>query len=162
MSSLPESSAWRSGSGHARGCAVPRGVLHSLSVEPSAVGERIRAAASHSIMLLGAALVFSFLLVQPALSAARPDNGDRSLVVEFFYFDSRARKVSVVGSFNQWSPDAHVMEKHGDRWSLEVPLPPGRYEYAFLIDDRVWKADPSSLVKENSGFGASNSILIVE
>jgi 1,4-alpha-glucan branching enzyme len=113
-------------------------------------------------MLLGAALVFSFLLVQPALSAARPDNGDRSLVVEFFYFDSRARKVSVVGSFNQWSPDAHVMEKHGDRWSLEVPLPPGRYEYAFLIDDRVWKADPSSLVKENSGFGASNSILIVE
>jgi hypothetical protein len=137
------------------------GMLHSPLMELRGMNERIWAAALQSIVVLGVALLFS-LLVQPAHSAARPDNGDRSLVVEFFYFDSRARKVSVVGSFNQWSPDAHLMEKNGDRWSVEVQLPPGRYEYAFLIDDRVWKADPSSLVKEKSGFGASNSILIVE
>ena len=83
-------------------------------------------------------------------------------MVEFFYVDSRAGKVSVVGSFNQWSPDTHVMEKNGDRWFLEVPLPPGRYEYAFLINDRIWRADPTALVKEHNGFGETNSILIVE
>jgi hypothetical protein len=54
------------------------------------------------------------------------------------------------------------MENKGDWWSLEILLPPGRYEYAFLIDDRIWKADPLSLVKEKNGFDELNSILILE
>ncbi len=124
--------------------------------------ERNLAFGIQSVGMLGAALVLSIILVPPAHSTAGPETGEGFLVVEFYYFDSRAEKVSVVGSFNQWAPDAHVMEKDGDRWSLQIPLPPGRYEYAFLIDDRVWKADPASLVQEKSGFGASNSILVVE
>jgi hypothetical protein len=158
MSSLPELLACRSRAGHAGGI----GVLHSPFAGQRVNKERDRTGPAKSAVLLGVVLVLSFLPAQPVRSAVLPESGHRLLVVEFTYFDSHARKVSVVGSFNQWSPDAHVMERSGDRWSLEVELPPGRYEYAFLIDDRVWKSDPGSLVNERSGFGPSNSILIVE
>jgi hypothetical protein len=155
-------SAWSSWCGHARGWGIFCEVLHSPHMEKVVSKERNLASGIQSVGMLGVALVLSIILVPPAHSTARPETGERLLVVEFYYFDSHAEKVSVVGSFNQWAPDAHVMEKDGDRWSLQVLLPPGRYEYAFLIDDRVWKADPASLVKEKSGFGVTNSILILE
>jgi 1,4-alpha-glucan branching enzyme len=107
-------------------------------------------------------MVLAFFPGRSAQSIQRMDKTSPRRVVEFLYVDPKALKVSVVGSFNDWAPNAHVMENKGDWWSLEILLPPGRYEYAFLIDDRIWKADPLSLVKEKNGFDELNSILILE
>lgn len=75
-----------------------------------------------------------------------------------------ARSVSLVGSFNGWTPDRHVMRKSpaGDVFSLTLRLPPGRHLYAFLVDGKLLTPDASALLQEDDGFGNTNSVLIIE
>jgi hypothetical protein len=54
------------------------------------------------------------------------------------------------------------MNKDKNTWTLRLSLPPGRYPYLFLIDDRISKSDPGAALTEESGFGTKNSILVVE
>lgn len=80
----------------------------------------------------------------------------------FKYRDPGATRVSLIGDFNHWSPDAQIMKRKGDTWIAEVALKPGRYQYAFLVDGTRWQPDPGALMSEDSGFGTINSILIIE
>ena len=53
-----------------------------------------------------------------------------------------AETVTVVGSFNGWEATP-LADPDGDGiWMASIPLPPGRYEYAFVIDGRWWGQDP--------------------
>lgn len=46
-----------------------------------------------------------------------------------------AREVALVGDFNDWNARKHVLERNADGvWECHMPLPPGRYTYAFLVD----------------------------
>jgi hypothetical protein len=47
-------------------------------------------------------------------------------------------------------------------WTRHEPLPPGRYEYKFRIDEVNWKEDPNNPQKTGDGFGGYNSLLIVK
>ena len=47
-------------------------------------------------------------------------------------------------------------------WERIEPLPPGRYQYKFVIDRVNWKADPNNPQRVDDGFGGFNSLLIVE
>jgi hypothetical protein len=53
-----------------------------------------------------------------------------------------ATDVSVVGNFNSWEPTALSDDNDDGIWMASIPLPPGRYEYAFVIDGRWWGQDP--------------------
>lgn len=53
-----------------------------------------------------------------------------------------AREIVLTGSFNDWDPAALPMNRITDgEWSVDLRLPPGRYEYKFLVDG-VWCCDP--------------------
>ena len=53
-----------------------------------------------------------------------------------------AKTVAVVGDFSAWQPIS-LFDHDGDGvWSVTVALPPGRYEYAFLVDSRWVGQDP--------------------
>jgi 1,4-alpha-glucan branching enzyme len=84
--------------------------------------------------------------------------------VEFVYKNPKAKNVCVVGDFNKWSTKVHCMSRYGDTWKLSMVLPPGRYEYKFIVNGRSWREDPKAAMTGNSGFGeqAENSVLIVE
>lgn len=74
-----------------------------------------------------------------------------------------AARVMLVGDFNGWSPTAtplHTSAHHGI-WSVTVPLPPGRHEYAFLVDGKHWLPDPRAPQAPADDFGAPNSVLTV-
>ncbi len=88
--------------------------------------------------------------------------GDATQYFLFKYQDSRAKQVSLVGDFNQWSSNAHKMNKIGNIWSIGVALKPGRYQYVFLVDGTVWQPDPEALMTEDTGFGTKNSVMIAE
>lgn len=46
-----------------------------------------------------------------------------------------ARQVFLAGTFNDWSTSAAPMRRSEDgRWTIDMPLAPGRYEYKFLVD----------------------------
>lgn len=55
---------------------------------------------------------------------------------------SGAKSVAVVGDFSAWQPIS-LFDHDGDGvWSVTVALPPGRYEYAFVVDGRWVGQDP--------------------
>ncbi len=74
-----------------------------------------------------------------------------------------ARSVELVGDFNRWGrePAPVRAERRGDRWVFRVPLAPGRYQYAFVIDGKKWLPDPDAPGIIPDGFGGRNSVLYV-
>ncbi len=53
-----------------------------------------------------------------------------------------ARDVAVVGDFSAWQPISLFDHDRDGVWSVTVALPPGRYEYAFVVDGRWVGQDP--------------------
>jgi 1,4-alpha-glucan branching enzyme len=56
-----------------------------------------------------------------------------------------AGAVSVVGSFNDWTPGSHqlVPRRDGTR-TVSVTLPPGEHVFRYLASDGVWFDDHSA------------------
>ncbi len=77
------------------------------------------------------------------------------------YFDRDAKRVYAVGDFNDWSPraDAMVDENADGVWTLFLTLPPGVYEYKFIVNGKDWIPDPRNEEKVPDGFGGENSVL---
>jgi len=72
-----------------------------------------------------------------------------------------ARQVCVAGSFNDWQPDVTPMTRRDDgQWVKELALPPGRYEYRFLVDGE-WADDPAATELTPNVFGTANAVLVV-
>ena len=80
----------------------------------------------------------------------------------FRYVNSEAKKVFLVGDFNNWSPNSDPMKDlNGDgHWSLFYPLRPGSYQYKFVVDGR-WIPDPHNQDSEPDGFDSINSVVKV-
>jgi hypothetical protein len=45
-----------------------------------------------------------------------------------------AAEVRLVGDFNKWDPAALKLVRRNGEWETMVPLPPGEYHYAYIID----------------------------
>ena len=70
-------------------------------------------------------------------------------------------QVAVAGSFNNWRADTHLLsEPKAGHFKRLVYLPPGDYEYKFVIDGD-WTADPKCEQWKHNEFGSLNSILSV-
>ena len=74
-----------------------------------------------------------------------------------------AKSVSLVGSFNGWSPSAHRMAPVGSDglWSVVVPLSEGEHAFMYLIDDTRWIAPPLAQDFVTDGFGNINGIVVI-
>ena len=80
-----------------------------------------------------------------------------------------AREVFVAGTFNDWNPKSHPLKRNGEgNWALPLDLPPGRYEYKFIIDgewccepgcDKPYGGCPGGVANQ---FGTMNRVLVVE
>lgn len=68
----------------------------------------------------------------------------------------------VCGDFNNWSTDAHQLKQRKDgSLSVTISLPPGRYEYRYLLDDGRWENDWSCDGYAPNPFGTDNSVVEV-
>src|SRR5262245_6914349 len=77
----------------------------------------------------------------PELGATIEEDG----VVKFALHAPGKKSVSVIGSFNDWSPNTDPMTADDDgTWTCRIKLPPGVHEYQYLIDGRRIVADPYS------------------
>lgn len=76
------------------------------------------------------------------------------------YRAPEARRVCVAGTFNNWQPDAAPMQPQADGlWSIELELPPGTYEYRFVVDGCCWCSDPNATDTVLNPFGDYNAVL---
>ncbi len=98
-----------------------------------------------------------------AVGTADATPGGAARPVRFVFVAPSARAVALVGEFNGWNPDATPMRRdgHSNVWLTSVALAPGRHEYAFVVDDSTWVADPQAPVAPEDWFGARNSVLVV-
>jgi hypothetical protein len=93
----------------------------------------------------------------PTMASSDPRSSVRFSVVA-----PGAVSVQLVGDFNKWDPAALPMRRirNGVAWEIEVPLSPGRYSYAFVIDGKLAR-DPSAAQAPDDDFGAPSSVLLV-
>ena len=75
--------------------------------------------------------------------------------------DNKTHTVAIAGDFNNWDPQANILEDpEGDGiWTGTLKLEPGRYEYMFVMDGEQWFPDPNALRYVKDGFGNKNAIL---
>ena len=71
-----------------------------------------------------------------------------------------AKEVILAGSFNNWNEHAIHMNKVSDGWELHAQLPPGRYEYKFIVDGE-WMHDPENTEKVKNEHQTFNSVLAI-
>ena len=71
--------------------------------------------------------------------------------------------VYISGSFNNWDSEAKKLkDSNGDSvYSLSLLLPPGRYEYKFVINGE-WHVDPECPDWVVNEHGTLNSVIHVE
>ena len=70
---------------------------------------------------------------------------------------SKATRVMLAGSFNNWSPETLRMTKTDSGWIARVKLGPGKYWYKFIVDGN-WMVDNDNQLRENDGRGNINSV----
>jgi 1,4-alpha-glucan branching enzyme len=71
--------------------------------------------------------------------------------------------VYVAGTFNAWDPLHDRMKDEADIgvYTVILQLPPGRYEYKFIVNG-VWCIDPECTEWSRNDFGSLNSVLHVD
>ena len=66
-------------------------------------------------------------------------------MVSFICAAPAARRVTLVGDFNDWHPESFPMKRHTDgTWLLQIPLNHGAHHYQFLVDGKP-VLDPHAL-----------------
>jgi Glycogen recognition site of AMP-activated protein kinase len=55
--------------------------------------------------------------------------------------DEPAGHVSVVGTFNDWTPGAHLVPRRNGTRTVSVTLPPGEHRFRYLATGGVWFDD---------------------
>lgn len=98
-------------------------------------------------------LPFLILLGVSSVFAQQP------VQLTFNYTSSKAKAVSVAGSFNNWDASANPMTRQNDSlWSLTVSVPAGYYYYKIVVDGS-WGPDPVNPKRVNDGGESFNSII---
>jgi 1,4-alpha-glucan branching enzyme len=107
--------------------------------------------------------------VSPSASATSPSkisptvsSGALAKKVVFEFYAPEARKVILAGSFNNWRTSEPTLnrDKNG-KWSVAVDLPPGRYEYRYVVDG-AWTNEQRPVERVANPFGSFNSVLEVK
>jgi 1,4-alpha-glucan branching enzyme len=98
------------------------------------------------------------------LLSAEPINPPGRSITSFaiFGFEAPAAlQVNLVGTFNNWNPEATPLTLQEDGlWMTELELPVGRYEYRFLVDGD-WCDDPNASELVPNPFGSFNAVITV-
>jgi hypothetical protein len=154
-------------------------VMDEVLRAPSGLRERLasltrpRTFRVSPLMALAAGLLFALAVAGSVLyvlpTPPRTTHRDVALtaqgspIVQFGFAAPHASSVALVGDFNDWDPKATPLRaaSTGGVWSVEVPIPPGRHLYAFVVDGTVWRPDPAAPKATGEDFGEPNSALTV-
>jgi Carbohydrate-binding module 48 (Isoamylase N-terminal domain) len=140
-----------------------RAQLDARLATPRARGWYVRPWAGIAACLLcaltgaGIAVAIQRSRPQPSLSSATA-----LPAVRFDLVAPAAARVTIVGDFNGWNPEALPMKRSADgrTWQVDVHLPPGHYTYGFMIDGRLVR-DPLAAESGGDDFGVPSSVLMV-
>lgn len=82
--------------------------------------------------------------------------------VDFEYYAPLSEKVHLAGTFNDWKKESCPLKKDFvGKWKVTLILPPGRYEYRYLVDG-VWENDQRPVECVPNAFGSWNCVVTVQ
>lgn len=106
--------------------------------------------------------------VKPQMRTADPDRRLLGVRVTpqgvlFVQPASLGERVSIAGSFNNWSATSDTMRLNPELGIFEacVQVPPGTHQYRLVVDGQ-WTADPHNTNAELNPFGELNSVVTVQ
>lgn len=77
----------------------------------------------------------------------------------YFYYNGKAKSVSLAGDFSGWKPTINLEEIEEDFFVKEIEFPEtARVEYKMIVDGE-WMTDPMNPVAIDNGVGGENSVL---
>ena len=94
-----------------------------------------------------------------AMIKSRDPNGKASVI---FTLPAavNAGQAAVCGEWNDWSPDADVMDVVEDGFSLTIELELGRtYRFRYLLDGQRWENDWHADFYVPNGYGGDDSVV---
>lgn len=139
-------------------------LVRKRAIAMSPLGGLAAAAGIALAVLAGRAWLFPTAHPEPVATAATPARlASETSAIQFVVLAPRAASVSLVGDFNDWNETATPMTRAEGNglWSVTVPLTPGRYRYAFLLDGTRWQPDPEAPRALGDDFGRPNSVVTV-
>lgn len=114
-----------------------------------------------AIPALAGALAMLFVTAGLSLFRPLPNTGLIPVVLDLYA--PSANQVQLVGTFSDWMPGVFRL-KGPDAlgyWAIEIKLPPGRYEYTFLVNGSRLVPDDDGEARRADGFGQENSVLLL-
>ena len=94
----------------------------------------------------------------------QPSPDSENILVTFSFRGAPwARRVNLVGTFNQWKTSETAMEQDPETlmWSVTLVLVAGqRYEFRYLIDGTEWRNDWYADTYVPNAFGSENSVIV--
>jgi hypothetical protein len=134
-------------------CVRPR----TIRLSPAAGGLALAASAAIAILVVGV------LPMSDMSDTGGVEVAAEQVVTRFVFIAPEASVVQVTGDFIDWSPDGLALENERGTgvWTIDVPLEPGVYQYAFVVDGVEWRPDPRAVSHVDDGFGRENSVVIV-
>jgi hypothetical protein len=143
-----------------RGVAIRRGLASLLTVREVRIRWR-------PIYGLAAAAAIAAVVLVPTLGPrGDPSLADgavqpaSTLYVQFRLMAGDASNVALAGSFSGWQPNISMRPSQDGIWTVMLPLAPGVYDYAFIVDGQQWVADPYA-PRVDDGFGGTHSRLML-
>ncbi len=127
------------------------------TIQLSPLGALAVAAGLAAVVLAGRLLAGRGSALSPVAAAT-----DGARLTQFILVAPEAATVTVVGDFNDWSVSATPLVRvSGDGvWWVTMPLAPGRYRYAFVVNGTLWRPDPEAAANEDE-FGRPSSVLTI-
>jgi hypothetical protein len=108
---------------------------------------------------LAAAAVLGAIIIARPWTRGADNSGSNAF--QFVLVAPQASSVALVGDFNDWDPARSPMRTAQGVWATTVPLAPGRYRYAFLVNGVEWRADPGAPDAHDDEFGTPSSVITV-
>jgi hypothetical protein len=130
-------------------------------IEPRAV--RIRPAVGALALAASLALLVLTRDEPPVAPTAAVDPAPAQVVTRFVLIAPEAASVHLTGDFVSWSREGIALEdpRGTGIWTTDVTLPPGVYQYTFVVNGTEWVPDPRAVSQVDDGFGQVNSVVIV-
>ena len=99
--------------------------------------------------------------VPSSLKLASHSPAAESNTLQFNLYAPQAQNVALIGDFNGWGSMGEVKLAPVGKgiWSVSVPLPAGRYQYAFLVNGQHWVTDPRAQQHVKDDFGRQNAVI---
>ena len=100
-------------------------------------------------------------MAKKLVTKSKPTTNHKPVKATFAIEAPAAQSVLLAGDFSNWDQNPVSLKKsRNGTWKATVSLPPGAYEYRYMVDGQ-WSDDPQCEMRAPNPFGSANCVRVV-